>query len=238
MYYISNCCGVIITTNYKTELYLPADDRRHYVAWSDAKKEDFKQTYWNKLWSWYRKGGIEAIAYYLANLNISSFDAKAPPPKTDAFWAIVEANRAPEESQLADALEQLGNPDAVTLTEVKRKANPDLYEWLGDRRNRRVIPHRLENIHYTAIPNKDATSGLWRVDYPKYHGKHDAIIKKQEDYTIESERMMIYAKSTLSPRDQLAAVEELRRRATVAAKEHIKSKVNWPAKGGNGGIRG
>ena len=34
-----NVCGVIITTNHKTDgIYLPADDRRHYVAWSDLTK--------------------------------------------------------------------------------------------------------------------------------------------------------------------------------------------------------
>jgi hypothetical protein len=235
-YYIFNCCGVIVTTNYKTDgIYLPADDRRHYVAWSDAKKENFKPAYWKKLWGWYLKGGYEAIAFYLAKLDISSFDAKAPPPKTDAFWAIVEANRAPEEAELADVFEQLGNPNAVTLAVVKSKANEELREWLDDKKNRRAIPHRLENVHYSAIPNKDATSGLWRVDHVKYVGKHNATIRTKEDYVIESDRMMIYAKSTLSPRDQLAAVQELRRKATVAAKEHIESKVNGKARGGFGG---
>jgi hypothetical protein len=40
-YNILNCCGVIITTNYKTNgIYLPADDRRNYVAWSELTKED------------------------------------------------------------------------------------------------------------------------------------------------------------------------------------------------------
>ena len=34
-YAILNCCGVIITTNHKTDgIFLPADDRRHFVAWS------------------------------------------------------------------------------------------------------------------------------------------------------------------------------------------------------------
>jgi len=40
---VLNVCGVVITTNHKTDgIYLPADDRRHYVAWSDLAKEDFK----------------------------------------------------------------------------------------------------------------------------------------------------------------------------------------------------
>ena len=41
---VVNCVGVVITTNHKTDgIYLPADDRRHFVAWSDLKKEDFSR---------------------------------------------------------------------------------------------------------------------------------------------------------------------------------------------------
>jgi Family of unknown function (DUF5906) len=41
-YSVLNCCGVIITTNYKADgIYLPADDRRHFVAWSDQTKKTF-----------------------------------------------------------------------------------------------------------------------------------------------------------------------------------------------------
>ena len=36
-HYVFNCLGFIITTNHKTDgIYLPADDRRHFVAWSAA----------------------------------------------------------------------------------------------------------------------------------------------------------------------------------------------------------
>ena len=41
-YYVFNVLGFLLTTNYKTDgIYLPPDDRRHYVAWSNLKKEDF-----------------------------------------------------------------------------------------------------------------------------------------------------------------------------------------------------
>ena len=33
---VFNVCGVVMTTNHKTDgIYLPADDRRHFVAWSE-----------------------------------------------------------------------------------------------------------------------------------------------------------------------------------------------------------
>ena len=62
-------------------------------------------------------GGTRAAAYkhvaaYLATLDLANFDAKAPPEKTPAFWTIVDANCAPEEGELADILDKLGNPDA------------------------------------------------------------------------------------------------------------------------------
>ena len=63
---VLNCCGVIITTNYKADgIYLPADDRRHFVAWSDLNKKDFTPEYWKYLWSWFDDGGDRHVAAYL-----------------------------------------------------------------------------------------------------------------------------------------------------------------------------
>ena len=116
-YYVFNLCGVVITTNHKTDgIYLPADDRRHMVAWSNLTKDDFAADYWRKLYGWYANGGNEHVAAYLAKLDISGFDPKAPPPKTQAFWEIANANRAPEDAELADVLDDLGRPDVVTLS--------------------------------------------------------------------------------------------------------------------------
>ena len=45
-HYILNVCGVAMTTNHKVDgIYLPADDRRHYVGWSDAVLADFESGY-------------------------------------------------------------------------------------------------------------------------------------------------------------------------------------------------
>jgi hypothetical protein len=74
---VINCCGIIITTNYKLNgIYLPADDRRHFVAWSHLTKDDFFADYWGDLWGWYRNGGCGHVAAYLAALVISGFDPK------------------------------------------------------------------------------------------------------------------------------------------------------------------
>ena len=67
---VLNVCGVIITSNHKTDgIFLPSDDRRHFVAWSDLANEDFAGAYWNTLWGWYETGGTGHVAAYLATLD-------------------------------------------------------------------------------------------------------------------------------------------------------------------------
>jgi hypothetical protein len=188
---VFNCCGVVITTNHKANgIFLPADDRRHYVAWSDAQKDDFGAHYWNELWAWYENGGYGHVAAYLATLDISSFDPKAPPPKTAAFWDIVDASRAPEDAELADVLDSLGNPSATTLTLVKAclADGDDFLVWIKDRRNRRQLPYRFEQCGYVPVRNDAAKDGLW---------------------VMKGVRQVVYAKAELPLRERLEAAQRL-----------------------------
>jgi hypothetical protein len=188
---IPNCCGVVITTNHKTNgIYLPADDRRHFVAWSERTKEDerFQNAYWNELWAYYANGGLQHVAAYLRQRNIVRFDPKAPPPKTPAFWAIVDASRPPEDAELADLLESLGKPVAVTLARILSAADGEIAAWLNDRKNRRVIPHRLESCGYAPVRNPEADDGLWK---------------------ILGRRQAVYARDDLHLRDRISAARAL-----------------------------
>lgn len=191
-YAVFNVCGVIITTNHKTDgIYLPADDRRHYVAWSNLMRDSFPDDYWRELYGWYENGGIGHVVAYLRTLDLSAFDPKAPPPKTAAFWDIVSANHAPEDAELADALEALGWPNAVTIAAIVDMAQPSFAEFLTDRRNSRRIPHRMEQCGYVPVRNDAASDGLFK---------------------IKGKRCVVYARNTLAPRDQIAAAEALLRR--------------------------
>ncbi|MGH8227342.1 MAG: primase-helicase family protein [Steroidobacteraceae bacterium] len=187
---VMNVCGVVITTNHIDGIYLPPDDRRHFVAGSDLKKEDFPADYWRDLHGWYRNGGIEHVAAYLASLDLSSFDPKAPPPKTAAFWRCVNAGRAPEDGEVADALEALKNPPAITIDMIAIYTTEDFRLWLKDRRNSRQIPHRLKDAGYVAVENASARDGLWKLD---------------------GRRQVIYARRELAERDRIAAATNLAR---------------------------
>jgi hypothetical protein len=121
-------------------------------------------------------------------LDISSFAPKAPPLKTPAFYAIADASRAPEIPEGLDVLEALGNPGAVTLAQLKTKSTGEFKIWLEDRKNRRAIPHRLEQCGYIPVRNDTAKSGLC---------------------VIGGERQIVYANRTLPLRDQIRAARAL-----------------------------
>jgi hypothetical protein len=190
---ILNCVGIILTTNYKTTgIYLPAEDRRHYVAWSNLSPDDFVDGYFPRLWDWYDKeDGDRHVAAFLAGYDLTGFDPKATPPKTQAFWDIVDANRSPIDAELADVLDELGNPIAVTLEQVIHKAGKKFADWLEDPKNQRAIPHRFEQCGYVSVRKADRKDNLWRIN---------------------KRRQVVYVLSDLSRRDQLEAAENLARK--------------------------
>jgi hypothetical protein len=190
-YYLPNVCGVVFTLNDKEiGMYLPPDDRRHYVAWSDRKKEDFTAEYWDEIWSWYVDGGFGHVAAYLRQCDLSKLHPKKPPELTPAFWDIANANRATEETDLQGVPDFMGRPAAVTIAQVLTCPNTpfELSEWLHDRKNRRVVPKHFRECGYAVVHNPDRKDGQW---------------------VISGNSRTIYARKELSQRDQLNAARQL-----------------------------
>jgi hypothetical protein len=185
-YYIPNIVGVAITTNYKNDgVYLPSDDRRFYIAWSNSAKEEFAGQF-EGMWNWMsHEGGTGHVAAYLAQRDLSKFNPRALPKQTPAFFDIVDAGQAPEDAELADALDQLGRPDICSLATIAATTIGAGLEWLLDRRSRRSMPHRMERCDYARCRNPDAADGLW---------------------VINGRRQTLYARAELSPEQQLQAV--------------------------------
>lgn len=188
-YSVFNVCGVIITTNHKTDgIFLPPDDRRHFVAWSSCIKEFFTDDYWSEIYAWFDRGGSRHVVAHLRSLDLTGFNAKAPPPKTEAFRAIVDAGRAPEDAELTDVLEKLDTPRAVTLRMLRWHADYELGRWLEDRKSTRVVPHRLESCGYERVRNPGAVDGMWK---------------------LPDGRANIYSRNDLSAGDRLASAQNL-----------------------------
>ena len=109
--------------------------------------------------------------------------------KTAGFWQIVQSNMAPENVELADILDALGNPKAVTIDQVDDKAGGEFSRWLRDPKNCKAVPHRLKDCGYVVVGNPDNKQGLWK---------------------IKGKKQKVYALKVLNVRDQLIAVAALR----------------------------
>jgi hypothetical protein len=167
-YYVLNVFGIIATTNHKTgAMHLPADDERHYVAWSYRSKEDFGPGIWDELWAWYEAEGFEHVAAYLAVLDLADFNPMTPPPKTEEFWEMVNADRPTEDAEMADVIEAMGKPEALTADQLLGKAREEkmdvLIEWLLDKRFKRHLPARLAQLGYAQVSNHAATDKLFKI---------------------------------------------------------------------------
>jgi hypothetical protein len=71
---------------------------------------------------------------------------------------------------------------------IEQAVGRDAGEWLMDRRNRRSIPHRMERCGYTQVRNPNTEDGRWK---------------------LQGKNQVVYAKASLSVRDQMAAARRL-----------------------------
>ena len=119
--------------------------------------------------------------------------------------ALSDANRAPEDSELADILDAMDLPDATTLIKIGQKAvGKEIEGWLKDRKYRRLIPHRLEKCGYVPVRNDFAKDGLWKNG---------------------GSRQVVYAKSALSVTARIRAANELME-AELKAAESIRPAIS------------
>jgi hypothetical protein len=89
---------------------------------------------------------------------------------------------------MADIIDNLDSPEAVTIGQIINATKnaygdpSDFGRWLGDRANRRKIPHRLETCGYMAVHNPGAKDGLWRI------GKIRQVIYAQKSLTRDDQQ--------------------------------------------------
>ena len=192
-YAILNFCGVIITTNHKTDgIFLPADDRRHYVAWSGRTKDDpeFQNGYWPKplcLVSRRRDAPRRGLPDAARHLRVRPQSAAA-----EDAGLLGDRRRQPRirRGGAGRHPRSARQSPAVTLSRLVS---------MRGRRHRRLAEGSAKPPDYPAqagavrlcpgAQSDDARDGQWKIN-----GK----------------RQTVYARQTLSLRDQIAAAEALR----------------------------
>jgi hypothetical protein len=99
------------------------------------------------------------VAAYLRVRDLTGFNPKTARPRTPAFWDIVDANRTPEQSELADLLDTINSPECVTLERIiPASANAS--------RNRRAIAQRMESAATSRCTTPMLRAITHRVEKP------------------------------------------------------------------------
>jgi hypothetical protein len=209
-YHIPNIVGVVMTTNYQTSgLYLPSDDRRHYVCTTQLTASDLPADYFVGFWHWLRTGGIEHATAYLMTLDISGFDPKQTPPKTAGFWAMVQNSSPPEDVELQSAIVMLRDMHgakfcAFTLGMIREVAEPDLRAYLADKRHRPHLSDKIDRLGYPAFPNVTAEDRLWPMPV-----KRGASFGSTLPSGKKFERVRIYVQKDTPVKVALEAIRRL-----------------------------
>lgn len=132
-FFVRMFCGVIITTNHLASgIYIPADDRRYDVIESATLQEmglsdeAIKHQYFSDLWDWFRNGGVNHVAAYLTEKDISKFSADNGQRKTEAHREVILAGLE-QHHWFMDILNHYGNPRFISypmiMKIVKEKAD-------------------------------------------------------------------------------------------------------------------
>jgi hypothetical protein len=189
---IPNRIGVVMTTNHRHEgLFLPGEDRRHYLAWTDMTERQIRQDkgadYYAKLYRWLNGSGEEHVVAYLQALDLSQWDAKAPPPKTRWWVSLVGVStHDTNDEELEDAITAMGEPAVFDKKQLMAAAEPGLQAWIDDRKNARAFPARLYQRGYEKVPGV-ADKGRW-------------LLKG-------GQKASLYGKVSMAPMDKVKACE-------------------------------
>jgi hypothetical protein len=97
-YDMVNRMMVLAFTNDPVPISISSGDRRWFCIWSSAGRMDPTEA--QDMWRWYRSGGFEIIARWLADRDVSAFNPSAPPMWTEFKENLIENGMSIAESYL------------------------------------------------------------------------------------------------------------------------------------------
>lgn len=163
--YVRNVMRVHITMNDPSSLFIPEGDRRMFVAEAQKSKGWADADYYTRLFKWYAAGGLQNVAAWLMQRDLTRFSATAPPPQTAAWRNIVGSWNRQEEDPLLNALQQLGSPDVVFASDLVATTAAD-FDHAAELRelikSRRKLAHQMDTQGYRLIePEAESEWTFW-----------------------------------------------------------------------------
>jgi hypothetical protein len=101
-YDMVNRMMVLAFTNDPVPISISSGDRRWFCIWSAAGRMPADEA--QAMWTWYRSGGFETIARWLADRDVSRFNPAAPPMWTEFKENLIENGMSIAESYIVDQI--------------------------------------------------------------------------------------------------------------------------------------
>jgi len=103
-YQMVNRLFMLAFTNEDMPITLDSDDRRWFCVWSDAPKMMPAEA--QEMWTWYHKGGFEAVTGWLRARDVSAFNPQAIPPMTDYKQKLIYVGMSNAEGHVYHMIEK------------------------------------------------------------------------------------------------------------------------------------
>jgi hypothetical protein len=101
-YDMVNRMMVLAFTNDPVPISISSGDRRWFCIWSAAGRMPADEA--QAMWTWYRAGGFETIARWLADRDVSKFNPSAPPMWTEFKENLIENGMSIAESYIVEQI--------------------------------------------------------------------------------------------------------------------------------------
>lgn len=101
-YEVANRLWVMAFTNHTIPISISGQDRRWFCIWSDAPRMTVEEA--GDLWGWYAQGGLQQVAAWLHQRDISGFVATAIPGSTDWKSAMIEDSMSAIEGTVVELI--------------------------------------------------------------------------------------------------------------------------------------
>lgn len=198
-YHVRLHCGVIITTNHMIGgIFVPQDDRRYDIIQAATRAEmgiaedDARRAYFDELWEWFlEENGAEHVGALLRAVNLEGWSAANGQRKTEAHRAVVQVGMHADE-WLADALDELGEPDLVRADWVMAAA---LKGGLHEKEVSAKMAYAMERCGYVRVPNPKRKDGrhkfadrLAAVYCAKEKLSEDVLVRIASELSVQREK--------------------------------------------------
>lgn len=165
--YVKNCCRVVLTTNDHLTMHIPPEDRRLFVMHSQLAREWAPEGYFDRLWRWFRAGGLAAAIGWLAERDVSAFAAEAPPPMTWGKEQIIASTAHTRTNPISEAFAEWvgeGDAPAVWFPFDLLESAFDGAEALAGALRAKSLHYRVADLGYRVMqPPAGTTEWAWKA---------------------------------------------------------------------------